>query len=133
MKIFQFFIVFLLSISQMTAQVTETTEGGDVQQAMNNIFQNVDMSQVPTGFLMSKSIYFTNVHAYDGATLSDSTNLNINTLGWLYAMLNMANVGTNTLPSSEVLYGENSYIRGGGGNSLSYVVRALQLHQTDCF
>jgi hypothetical protein len=113
MKIFQFFIVFLLSISQMTAQVTETTEGGDVQQAMKNIFQNVDMSQVPTGFLMSKSIYFTNVHAYDGATLSDSTNLNINTLGWLYAMLNMANVGTNPLPSPEVLYGENSYIRGG--------------------
>jgi hypothetical protein len=112
MKQFKFFIFFLLFFGRINAQVTETTEGGDVQQTMNNIFQNVDMSQVPTGFLMSKSIYFTNVHAYDGTTLSDSTNLNINTLGWLYAMLNMAQVGTNTLPTPEVLYGENSYMGG---------------------
>jgi hypothetical protein len=130
MKQFKFFIFFLLFFGRINAQVTETTEGGDVQQTMNNIFQNVDMSQVPTGFLMSKSIYFTNVHAYDGTTLSDSTNLNINTLGWLYAMLNMAQVGTNTLPTPEVLYGENSYM--GGGDSLGYVVRKLQLHQTNC-
>jgi hypothetical protein len=114
MKAFQFFIVFLLYFSNVTAQVTDTKEGGDIQQAMNTLYQNVDMSKVPTGFLMRKSIYFTNIHNYDGTYVSDSTDLNINSLGWLYAMLNMANVGTNTLPSPDSLYGENSYIKGGG-------------------
>ena len=60
----------LLWVGRVTAQVTETG-GGDVQQALNTVFQNVDMSQVPTGLLMSKSIYFTNVHDYNGTTLSD--------------------------------------------------------------
>ena len=53
----------LLWVGRVTAQVTETG-GGDVQQALNTVFQNVDMSQVPTGLLMSKSIYFTNVDNY---------------------------------------------------------------------
>jgi hypothetical protein len=53
----------LLWVGRVTAQVTETG-GGDVQQALNTVFQNVDMSQVPTGLLMSKSIYFINIHHY---------------------------------------------------------------------
>jgi hypothetical protein len=96
----------------LKAQVTETNEGGDIQQTINTLFQNVDVSQANTGFLMNKSVYFTNIHDYDGTQLTDSTNVNINTLGSLYAMLHMAKVGAQTLPTPEFLYGENTYIGG---------------------
>ncbi len=102
----------LLWVGRVTAQVTETTEGGDIQQTLNAMFQNVNTSTVPYGLLMSKSIYFDNIHKYNGVTISDSTDVNINTFGWLYSMLGMAQVGANTLPAAETLYGENAYTEG---------------------
>ncbi len=70
MKNIVMILILMLGLSRVTAQVTETG-GGNIQQALNTVFQNVDMAQVPTGLLMSKSIYFTNIHDYDGTTLSD--------------------------------------------------------------
>ena len=113
MKKCAFFIVFLICFGRIAAQVTETTEGGDIQQSLNTLFQNVNTAQAPTGIFMNKAIYVANIHDYDGTTLSDSTDVNINTFGWLYAMTNMAKVGTNTFPTPESLYGENSYMEGG--------------------
>jgi hypothetical protein len=102
----------LLWVGRVTAQVTEVTEGGDVQQTLNTLFQNVNLSQAPTGILMNKAVYFANIHNFDGTIISDSTDVNINTFGWLYSMMGMAKVGINTYPNAEVLYGDNSYTQG---------------------
>ncbi len=104
--------LILLWVGRVAAQVTETTEGGDIQQTMNTLFQNVNTDNAPYGFLMNKAIYFDNIHKYDGVTISDSTDVNINTFGWLYTMLGMANIGTNEIPDAETLYGEDSYAEG---------------------
>jgi hypothetical protein len=112
MKNIVFFLVLMLGFGRVTAQVTETTEGGDIQQTLNTLFQNVNLSQAPTGIFMNKAIYFTNIHKYDGTIISDSTDVNINTFGWLYSMLGMAKVGTNTFPDAETLYGKDSYTQG---------------------
>jgi hypothetical protein len=104
--------MFTLCSWALKAQVTETNEGGDIQQTINTLFQNVDVSQANTGFLVNKAVYFANIHDYDGTQLTDSTNANINTLGSLYAMLHMAKVGTQTLATPEFLYGENTYMGG---------------------
>jgi hypothetical protein len=59
-------IIFLFMLTlcswALKAQVTETNEGGDIQQIINTLFQNVDVSQANTGFLVNKAIYFTNIH-----------------------------------------------------------------------
>jgi hypothetical protein len=125
MKKSTFFFLFLLFLVRSSAQVTEVTEGNSIEQTLTTMFQNVNTAQAPTGILMNKAVYFANIHNYDGTIISDSTNVNINTLGWLYAMLNMAKVGTNTFPSATILYGENSYTMG-GGDSLSYAMRTVQ-------
>ncbi len=96
-------------VGQMTAQVTETTEGGDIEQTLNTLFQNVNLSQAPTGIFMNKAVYFANIHNYDGTIVSDSTDVNINTFGWLYTMMGMAKVGTNDLPDATVLYAGDIY------------------------
>ena len=100
MKNIVFSLILLLGFGRMSAQVTETTEGGDIQQTLNTLFQNVNLSQAPTGIFMNKAVYFANIHNYDGTIVSDSTDVNINTFGWLYTMLGMAQVGTNTLPDA---------------------------------
>ena len=109
MKNIVFSLILLLGFGRMSAQVTETTEGGDIEQTLNTLFQNVNLSQAPTGIFMNKAVYFANIHNYDGTIISDSTDVNINTFGWLYTMLGMAKVGTNNFPDAEVLYGDNSY------------------------
>jgi hypothetical protein len=106
------FIILALTSLTLKAQVTETNEGGDIQQTINTLFQNVDVSQANTGFLLNKAVYFANIHDYDGTRLTNSTNVNINTLGRLYAMIHMAKVGTQTLPTPEFLYDENTYMGG---------------------
>ncbi len=70
MKNIVLILALMLGFSRVAAQVTETG-GGNIPQALTTVFQNVDMAQVPTGLLMSKSIYFTNIHDYSGTTLSE--------------------------------------------------------------
>lgn len=73
MKNIVFSLILLLGFGRMAAQVTETTEGGDIQQTLNTLFQNVSMQQATTGIFMNKAIYFANIHNYDGTIISDST------------------------------------------------------------
>jgi hypothetical protein len=98
MKKIAFFTLFLLFFVRTTAQVTEITEGSSIEQTLSTLFQNVNTTQAPTGIFMNKAVYFANIHNYDGTIISDSTNVNINTFGWLYTMLGMAKVGTNSFP-----------------------------------
>jgi hypothetical protein len=114
-------------VRNVSAQVTQVTDGNTIEQTLSTLFQNVNMTQAPTGILMNKAVYFANIHNYDGTIISDSTNVNINTFGWLYTMLGMAKVGTNTFPTADSLYRENLYT--GGGNSFGYALRTLQSFQ----
>lgn len=115
-----FFVILLVLCSlPINAQVTETNEGNtDLQQSLNTLFQNVNVAQATTGFLINKAVYYTNIQKYNGTIISDSTDVNINTLGWVYAMLHAAKVGNQSLPHPSTLYGNNSY----SGNTVPLVV-----------
>lgn len=63
---------------------------------INPIFQNLDKSRVTSGILLDYAMEFTDVPAYNG-TLTDSTYVNVNTVGDIYKTLFMGKVVADTL------------------------------------
>jgi hypothetical protein len=62
---------------------------------INEIFEHVDKSKIPTGILLDYAMEFTNVSAHNG-TLTDSTEVTANVFGNIYKTLLMGKVTNDT-------------------------------------
>lgn len=71
---------------------------------LDNVFANVDKSQIPGGFLEEYGAQFANLKTYNG-TLTDSNYVNAMAWHYIYASVYSAKIfGTNTMPSPETNY-----------------------------
>ncbi|MEO6453446.1 MAG: hypothetical protein ABIN97_05205, partial [Ginsengibacter sp.] len=74
------------------------------QLQLNSIFQYIDKSQIPTGFLEEYGAEFANLKTYNGI-LTDSNTVNPMAWHYIYAGVYSAKIyGTNTLPAPEANY-----------------------------
>ncbi len=72
----------------------------DFDSKINSIFQNVDKSQVPTGFLRDYGFEFLNPDNYTGGLLHDSNYVGLQDWRLLYATLLSCQVNTHASPTS---------------------------------
>ncbi|MFM2268147.1 MAG: hypothetical protein RL757_1588 [Bacteroidota bacterium] len=87
-------------------QVTVSETGESVSLQLNRVLQHVSLAPVTSGRLMTKSIGFINIADYNGRMVSDSTDIDIDKFGYLYAMTVMSQTNGNTLPNPRPLYSE---------------------------
>ena len=89
-----YFVLFIIFASLQTKAQVDS-----IQLALDNIFQYVDKSQVPTGFLEEYSAQFVNLKTFNGV-LTDSNTVNAMAWHYIYASLSSGRIyGTNPLPS----------------------------------
>ena len=123
-----FFLYFALMTMVSNAQVVEFTPvTGNLDDFNNQLFQNVDLTQVPTGFLLDRSIAFADPELYTGRRLTDSTNLDLSKFSLLYGVLRGAAINNTVLPSAQT-YLSNSNVTGGSNALLLLANRISFIH-----
>ena len=74
---------------------------------MSRVLANLNLNGVTSNRLMTKAVGFIDLENYNGATISDSTDVDIDKFGWLYASVVMSQTtATNTLPNPLTLYSD---------------------------
>ncbi len=98
-QLFLLITSILLSL-QMTGQyqAQSTTEGTNFPDYVDHVFENMDLSQVPTGMLAERALGLIPLDRFDGQTLSDSSELNFIFFNRIYYMMYAAAVSNNILP-----------------------------------
>ena len=123
-----FFLYFALMTMVSNAQVVEFTPmTGNLDDFNNQLFQNVDLTQVPTGFLLDRSIAFADPELYTGRRLTDSTNLDLSKFSLLYGVLRGAAINNTVLPAAQT-YLSNSNVTGGSNALLLLANRISFIH-----
>jgi hypothetical protein len=89
--------VFLLSGQNPTTVVSQSLTGSFEAQT-EQLFGQMNMADASTGFLLDRAMAFINPELYNGRALSDSTNLDISKLSFLYATLSQAKVNNINFP-----------------------------------
>ncbi|MFT5984180.1 MAG: hypothetical protein ACI9RM_002640, partial [Ulvibacter sp.] len=104
-QLFLLITSILLSL-QMTGQyqAQSTTEGTNFPDYVDHVFENMDLSQVPTGMLAERALGLIPLDRFDGQTLSDSSELNFIFFNRIYYMMYAAAVGNNILPHPDTYY-----------------------------
>jgi hypothetical protein len=96
------FLAFMTTLSSAQEVVQFTPVVGSPNDYTNQLFQNVDLTQAQTGFLLDKSIAFIEPELYNGKVLSDSTNLDLSKFSLLYGVLRLAKVNNTPFPSYHI-------------------------------
>ena len=98
-KILILLVLLSIRVASFAQESTITQQNNSYTAFVANTFQNVNMSYVPTGFLMDKAFPMTNPDYWTGTTaLTDSTNMDLGRFSPLYLMLQSAKVGTQSFP-----------------------------------
>ena len=79
-------------------------DDSSINAAMNQVFALLDKSRVPTGLLLDYGIDFTNLTAYNGTILADSTKNNSETVMSVYNTLATSIISTNAGSFQHPLY-----------------------------
>lgn len=87
-------IAALLPLSVFAQDITINT---NVTGALQSIFQNLDKSNVTTGYLSDQAFDLVGFHLFNGSELTDSNYVDINTFRDLFLSLNTARV-SSTVP-----------------------------------
>ncbi|MBS1737489.1 MAG: hypothetical protein JSS98_12900 [Bacteroidetes bacterium] len=75
-----------------------------IRQKLDSIFQHVDKTQIPTGYLKEYGAQFVNLKTFNGL-LTDSNYVNPLVWSYVYASVYSGKIyGTNTLPTPEANY-----------------------------
>lgn len=94
-----FLVVFVILLNLSTIAQVDS-----VRLTLDNIFEHVDKSQIPTGYLEEYGAEFANLKTYNGI-LTDSNTLNSMAWHYIYASVYSAKIyGTNTLTTPENNY-----------------------------
>ena len=100
----------------------------DTLQTVDEVFENVDLTQVPSGLLLDKTFPFADPTPHDGLHLDADNLLNFDTFGLLYATMYGASVGANTTPPPPDVYMNASDAFDNGG-PLNLALARIAYHQ----
>ena len=109
-KIIIILVLLSIRVASFAQESTITQQNNSYTAFVANTFQNVNMSYVPTGFLMDKAFPLTNPDYWTGTTaLTDSTNMDLGRFSPLYLMLQSAKVSTPSVRSRKIRYRASIY------------------------
>lgn len=95
---------FCLSLLILMMNLQSYAQTDPLRLKLDSIFEYVDKSQIPTGFLEEYGAEFANLKTYNGV-LTDSNVVNAMAWHYIYASIYSGNIyGTNTLPTPENNY-----------------------------
>ena len=129
-RLILFFYLALVGVC-VNAQVVEFTPiTGNLDAFNNQLFEHVDLTQVPTGFLLDRSIALTDPQPYNGRTaLSASTDLDLSKFSLLYGILQGAAINNTVLPAAQT-YLSNSNVPS-GSNALLLLANRMSFIDAD--
>ena len=94
----------LLYILCLFISIKANAQTGDpIRDKLDTIFQNIDKTQIPTGYLAEYGSEFTPLHWYNGVLTDSNIVFNLDVFKMIYADMETARILTTTpsLPSGE--------------------------------
>lgn len=94
MKTIKYIILHSLCLIGLTLSAQNIEDNEAVRIYLDNYFENIDKTRIPTGYLKEYAFELIDFNTYDGLSLTDNNSVNLSTLEMMLRSIRSAAVGT---------------------------------------